>query len=377
MSLETLRTVILGVGWPILIIGSIFIAIQGWLFYESLKGSVFARLVLPSVFGWLVTMYSLGVTATFYMVNDVSGTRIVLPIFLVWFVTFVALILVTFRWSKEAVKLHHFYDSLEDQVRKRTAELTKAHKKELASEKQVRKLKDELLFIAAHELRSPVNAIKWGLDAFITERYTQRDIPNESLELLKNVYERNEHLVSLADNLLNIARLEEGALQIKSEEVDLNEIIDDAIQETKPLAENTHVHILGPEKRPLPHVIADKAMTKEVIVNLVNNAVKYNKENGVVSFAWTERNRTLAIEVKDTGIGIPTRDLEHMFEKFHRADNAKRSHVSGAGLGLYIVKKLVVKMKGAIQVESEEGKGSVFVVSLPLALKEKTPTTSR
>ena len=367
MSLETLRTIILSVGWPVLVVGSIFIAIQGWLFYESLKGSIFARLVLPSVFGWLVTMYSLGVTATFYMVNDVSGATIVLPIFLVWFVTFVTLLAVTFRWSKEAVKLHHFYDSLEQQVEERTAELTKAHKKELANEKQIRKLKDELLFIAAHELRSPVNAIKWGLDAFITERYTQRDIPDESMDLLKNVYERNEHLVSLADNLLNIARLEEGALQIKTEEVDLNEIIDDAIQETQPLAKNTHIHILGPKNRPLPHVLADKAMTKEVIVNLVNNAVKYNKENGVVSFAWTEKSRALVLEVKDTGIGIPAKDLERMFKKFHRADNAKRGHVSGAGLGLYIVKKLVTKMKGSIKVESMEGKGSVFFVSLPLA----------
>ena len=367
MSLETLRTIILSVGWPVLVVGSIFIAIQGWLFYESLKGSIFARLVLPSVFGWLVTMYSLGVTATFYMVNDVSGATIVLPIFLVWFVTFVTLLAVTFRWSKEAVKLHHFYDSLEQQVEERTAELTKAHKKELANEKQIRKLKDELLFIAAHELRSPVNAIKWGLDAFITERYTQRDIPDESMDLLKNVYERNEHLVSLADNLLNIARLEEGALQIKTEEVDLNEIIDDAIQETQPLAKNTHIHILAPKKRPLPHVLADKAMTKEVIVNLVNNAVKYNKENGVVSFAWTEKSRALVLEVKDTGIGIPAKDLERMFKKFHRADNAKRGHVSGAGLGLYIVKKLVTKMKGSIKVESMEGKGSVFFVSLPLA----------
>src|SRR3989338_3978020 len=367
MSLETLRTIILSVGWPVLVVGSIFIAIQGWLFYESLKGSIFARLVLPSVFGWLVTMYSLGVTATFYMVNDVSGATIVLPIFLVWFVTFVTLLAVTFRWSKEAVKLHHFYDSLEQQVEERTAELTKAHKKELANEKQIRKLKDELLFIAAHELRSPVNAIKWGLDAFITERYTQRDIPDESMDLLKNVYERNEHLVSLADNLLNIARLEEGALQIKTEEGDLNEIIDDAIQETQPLAKNTHIHILGPKKRPLPHVLADKAMTKEVIVNLVNNAVKYNKENGVVSFAWTEKSRALVLEVKDTGIGIPAKDLERMFKKFHRADNAKRGHVSGAGLGLYIVKKLVTKMKGSIKVESMEGKGSVFFVSLPLA----------
>jgi len=367
MDLYSLRTFILSFGWPVLILGSIYIVLKAWDFYKTLEKSIFGKLVFPSLVGWLISMYSLGIVATFYMLDNVEGTKVVLPIFIAWFVTMVLIFIITIRWSKEAVALQTFYNTLEKKVKERTKELEIAHKKEIEREKQIEKLKDQFIFIAAHELRSPVNAIKWGLDSFFDEKEVTEKIPKDMVKLLKDVYTRNQKLVDLIENLLNVARLEEGIIQVKLEAIRMEDILKEVIKETALLADAHNVQV---EKLPdptMPFVNADSTLVKEVLTNLITNAIKYNKDNGKVSFSWEQQGSQLVFRVQDTGIGIPQENQHAVFSKFYRARNSEKSKIKGVGLGLYITKELIQKMKGAIWFESKEEHGTAFCFTLPLA----------
>lgn len=366
MDLYFLRNFILSFGWPVLILGSVYIVLKAWDFYKTLEKSIFGKLVFPSLVGWLVSMYSLGIVATFYMANDVEGTKVVLPIFIAWFVTMVLIFVITIRWSKEAVVLQAFYNTLEKKVEERTKELEVAHKKEIEDEKQIEKLKDQFIFIAAHELRSPVNAIKWGLDSFFDEQELLEKIPKDTLKILRDVYARNQKLIDLIENLLNVARLEEGVIQMRLEAINIESILKDVVKENKVLADKYNVHIEELPHSNIPLINADDMLLREVLTNLVTNAIKYNKDNGRVSFSWEHQGPQLLFSVKDTGMGIPRENQSSVFNKFYRASNSKDGKIQGLGLGLYITKELIQRMNGAIWLESTEGIGSIFSFTLPL-----------
>lgn len=364
MTPEFLRTLILATGWPVLVMGSIFILVKTSKFYVAVKESPFGKLVLSSIAGWLVTMYSLGIVSTFYMFSSLESVRIVFPIFLIWFVTFVIIVTVTIRWSKEVVTLHAFYTGLEEEVRRRTHELEKAHKHELENEKKIQRLKDEFLFIAAHELRSPVNAIKWGLQTVFEEK-SATNLSPEIKEILHSVYDRNERLKDLISRLLNTARLEQGVLTIKSERVEPSRIIREVLDEVAHTASENNIHLENNAGDP-PAILADPTLLKEMLTNLLTNAIRYNKKDGAVTITEKHTSRMVTISVRDTGNGIPKQQLPHVFEKFHHIthDNALGKDKS-VGLGLYITKELATRMGGTITALSEEGKGSTFSFSLP------------
>lgn len=378
MELWTIRILILAIGWPVLTIGSVFLLGKTWIFYREVRGSLFGRLVVPSILGWLLTMYSLAIVATFYMLSDVQATRIVLPIFVVWFITMITITIITLRWNKEAAKLHEFYTDLEVQVEDRTVELKKAHKKELEHEREIQKLKDEFLFVATHELRSPVNAIKWGLDAFFSEQDYIKTVPGSLLQILKNVYERNEHLVTLVERLLDVARIEEGTVKVKNEAVILCEVITEIIHELSPLADKSHVHLQQAlADSNIPVITGDRALIKEVLLNLTNNAIKYNKPDGSVTFQWIADSKAVYVSVEDTGIGIPITEIPHVFEKFHQVHKNHPTVVKGTGLGLYIAQALMTRMNGSIAVKSIEGAGTTFTVSFRTYSPKKSKSTPR
>lgn len=378
MELSTIRILIIATGWPILVIGSIFLLGKTWIFYREVKGSLFGRLVVPTILGWLLTMYSLAIVATFYILSDVEATRVVLPVFIMWFITMVIITVITLRWNKEAAKLHKFYTDLEVQVDERTIELKKAHKKELEHEHEIQKLKNEFLFVATHELRSPVSAIKWGLDALFSEKEYIKTVPESMLRILKNVYERNDHLVTLVERLLDVARIEEGTVKVKNEAVILCEVLSEIIHELSPLAEKSNVHLQQAlADTNIPIVSGDRALIKEVLLNLTNNAIKYNKPDGSVSFQWIADSKAVYVSVEDTGIGIPIAEIPHVFDKFHQVHKNHPTVVKGTGLGLYIAQALMTRMNGSIAVKSIEGKGTSFTVSFRAYSAKKSKTTPR
>lgn len=230
---------------------------------------------------------------------------------------------------------------------------------------QLQKLKDEFVFIAAHELKAPVAAIKGYLTLLIDGTVGKIDeIAKEFMIKIKN---SNERLIQLVTDLLQIARTEAGAIKIEIHPVNIEEAILPIINEFKIEAEKRRITIDYQKFLELPKIYADLDRLKEIFANLISNAIKYNLDNGKVFIYHQIKNEHLLTFVKDTGLGIPKDQQGKIFQKFFRVQSKATEDIQGTGLGLFIVKQLVEKMNGKIWFESEEGKGTTFIISLPIA----------
>lgn len=230
--------------------------------------------------------------------------------------------------------------------------------------KQLEELKKEFVFIAAHELRTPVTAIKGYLSMVMDG--DAGPVSSSIKELLEKVIKSNQRLINLVNDLLEVARSEAGRLTIKVAAVDITEPIKAVLSELQPLADEKSIKMVYEPPANLPHALADSDRVKEVMVNLIGNAIKYTIGSGTVTISHEVRGRELITHIKDTGIGMPKEAQKKLFEKFYRVQDEKTRGITGTGLGLFIVKQIIEKMNGKIWVESEEGKGSVFSFSLPL-----------
>jgi signal transduction histidine kinase len=230
--------------------------------------------------------------------------------------------------------------------------------------RRLEELKNEFVFIAAHELRTPVTAIK-GYISMVFEKAEGR-LDAEIEKFLAEVKKASERLNNLVNDLLQIARSEAGRLEIKVAPTDIIAPIKAVISELKVLADEKSINIIY-DAGTLPKVLADPARLKEVMVNLVGNAIKYTLGAGTVTISHEIRGNEIITHVKDTGIGIPKEAQKKLFEKFYRVQDERTREITGTGLGLFIVKQIIEKMGGKIWFESEEGKGSTFSFSLPIA----------
>jgi PAS domain S-box-containing protein len=213
--------------------------------------------------------------------------------------------------------------------------------------KRLAKLRNEFVYVAAHELKNPVSAIRALLDVIFDDKRITIE-PLMRSYLLK-VQEADERLLQLVDDLLEVSRGESGRLKINVSSQDMAEHVAQIFSELKPTALGKDVTL---DYVPLvrnPKVLADPMKLKEVLANLISNAIKYN--------------------VSDTGIGIGKEDTEHLFEKFWRSEDMAVRAQPGTGLGLFIVKELVERMGGKMTVDSKRGKGTTFTFTLPLAGK--------
>ncbi len=247
-------------------------------------------------------------------------------------------------------------DELED--------LGMAFNKMMAGLKQLQELKDEFVFIAAHELRTPVAAIKGYLSMIMDGSVGKVD--DTAKEFIKKVMNANQRLIQLVNDLLQVARSEAGKLTIQVAAMDVVEPITSTLDELKPLASEKSI-AMNYASSAAPKVMTDPVRLKEVLVNLVGNAIKYSGNGGSVTITHEIKDKNLVISVKDTGFGIGKEAQAKLFEKFYRVQTDKTREITGTGLGLFIVKQIVEKMNGKISVKSTEGQGSTFSFSLPLA----------
>ena len=355
----------ISVGWPILIVASVFIIIKSWIFYREVEKSPFGKLVAGANAGWLATMYSLGIVATFYLFRDVTSVRIVFPVFAVWVVSLILILYTTVHWSSQASTLHAFYTNLAAEVERRSRELDTTCKNQLENEKKIQQLKDEILFVAAHELRSPVSAIKWGLSTLLEEKDFAAHLSTHQKDLLLKVYVHNERLENLVSRLLNTARIEQGVLSIKKERVYLSSIASEVMDEVKHATIENNIRIFNTIGNP-PPVLADSTLVKEILTNLITNAIRYNVPDGTVTITARHTDAMVTVHVSDTGQGIPRDQLTDIFQKFHKVPQKRTlGKDRSIGLGLYITKELVTRMGGTIRAISELGEGSTFIFTLP------------
>lgn len=214
---------------------------------------------------------------------------------------------------------------------------------------------------ASHELRTPLTVLRGELESAAQKPQLDREVG----ETISSALEETERLSRIVDSLLAISRLDAGEAQMENVRFDLAELAATTTEQMRLLAEDKNI-ALESRTNERVEISGDQARIKQVIVNLVDNAVKYTSEGGTVSVQVSAEKNHALFEVIDTGIGIPTEALSHLFERFYRVDKARSRRIGGVGLGLAIVQAIVAAHRGQVRVESEEGNGSRFQVLLPL-----------
>lgn len=243
---------------------------------------------------------------------------------------------------------------------RRDLELTNANQKLT----QLDRLKSEIISIAAHQLRTPLSAIKWTLKVLIDG--DAGPVTTAQRELLSKGFESNERMIGLVNDMLEVDRLESGKIMYTFVPVAFDELVRGMIASLLPLATQKGIRIeFLSSSAPIEKIKVDPDKMRDVLQNLIDNAIKYTKENGVVTIGLEASGGDLHFWVKDTGIGIPEADKEKIFSRFFRAQNAAHSQTSGSGLGLFIVQSIVKRHGGKIWFESEENVGTTFHVLLP------------
>ncbi|MDX1607928.1 MAG: sensor histidine kinase [Candidatus Spechtbacterales bacterium] len=231
--------------------------------------------------------------------------------------------------------------------------------------KRLQELKDEFVFVAAHELRTPVTAIK-GYLSLILEGSAGK-ISDQAEKFLNQTKKANDSLNQLVNDLLEIARSDAGRLEVETAPVNIGEPAKSTVEQLQPLADEKNITLSYNTDIKAPSVIADEKRIKEILVNLAGNAIKYTQEGGRVELFHEVKDGMVATHVKDNGFGISEEDQKELFSKFYRVKTDKTKNIQGTGLGLFIVKQLVEKMGGKIWVNSKEGEGSDFAFTLPVA----------
>lgn len=255
--------------------------------------------------------------------------------------------------------LQNAHSELEARVTQRTEALTQA----LAEVEKANRAKTEFLSRMSHELRTPLNAILGFGQLLEMDNIT--DLQQESVGL---ILKAGSHLLGLINEILDIAGLESGRLTPEIEVVSVGQAIAEMCALVSPLAANRQVDIVTVNAESWRHfVMADERRIKQILINLLSNGIKYNYVGGKVTITCeeTEADR-IRISVADTGAGIAPDDLARIFTPFERLD-AARTQVEGTGLGLFIAHRLIAAMAGSIEVQSEPGVGSTFVIELPKA----------
>lgn len=255
-------------------------------------------------------------------------------------------------------ELAKYRGHLEDLVLKRTLELEKA----LELAESADHLKSAFLATMSHELRTPLNSII-GFTGLLVQGLAG-PLNDEQKKQLHMVQNSSRHLLELINDVLDISKIEAGQLNIASEPFDIDESIRRVIGIVSPLAERKDLALYLKPSSKLGTITGDKRRVEQVIINLLNNSIKFT-ENGYVEVSCRLEDSEVHISVEDTGIGIAPEDLEKIFRPFQQVDTGLSRKHEGTGLGLSITKKLVDMMGGRITVQSTVGKGSTFSIVIP------------
>lgn len=255
--------------------------------------------------------------------------------------------------------------SLEEQNEK--LQIEKGHVEHARHEaEKANKAKSDFLAAMSHELRTPLNAIL-GFGQMLKLNPNDPLSPKQA-EYMDDIIAGGEHLLVLVNDVLDLVKIEADQIVLSVEQVCAQDIIDESIALTSPLADTSHVTIINrAAMKPKQHIRADALRMKQALINLLSNAIKYNLDNGrvIVDHQKTD-DGYLHISISDTGIGIASKHYGDVFEVFHRVEADPMKAVEGTGIGLAVTKQLVEQMGGRIGFDSEEDKGSTFWIEMPL-----------
>jgi len=231
--------------------------------------------------------------------------------------------------------------------------------------KRLDKAKSEFVSIASHQLRTPLTAMKGYLSLLLDGSYGQ--IGQAFKKPIHSVYDSNQRLIHLVNDLLSLSRIESGKIKLEPEPTNIQEVIQSVIDELKLKAEQKNLELVFKEPAPpLPAAMLDPEKIRNVILNLIDNSIRYTRQ-GSITTGIQQAGKVVHITIADTGEGMNKEELQKLFQSFSRGQAGKELSTEGAGLGLYIARQFVEMHKGKIWAKSEgKGKGSAFHIELPV-----------
>jgi PAS domain S-box-containing protein len=228
---------------------------------------------------------------------------------------------------------------------------------------EVDRLKSEFVANTSHELRTPLQSVMGFTKLLLSGKVND---PAKQKEFLTIIDKQSEHLVMLIEDLIDVQRLESGRFHVDKSAVRIEEIIGEAVRELNSIASERGIDIKQQIAGSIPELIADGMRLKQVVHNILNNAVKFSHDDGMIWIKADKQDSEVLVQIIDQGIGIPKDAIGGIFERFHQVDGSLTRRAQGTGLGLYIVKQIVESHGGRVWVESVEGKGSTFSFILPI-----------
>ena len=235
---------------------------------------------------------------------------------------------------------------------------------DVSREKVVERLKTEFVSLSAHQLRTPLSAIKWTLRMLLDGDLGK--VNPDQKEYIEKTYKSNERMIALVNDLLNVTRIEEGRYLYRKTTTEVQPLIEFVISSLRDKTKKQKIKLefIKPKKK-VPKIKVDVEKVRMAIYNIINNAISYTPHGGKVDVSLMGEKDGVRVEVSDNGIGIPKDQQKRVFSKFFRAGNAVREETTGTGLGLYITKNIIEAHNGKVWFDSKEGKGTTFYFTIP------------
>mgnify|MGYP002509649491 FL=1 len=222
--------------------------------------------------------------------------------------------------------------------------------------------RQEFVSNVSHELKTPITSMKVLADSLISQKDVPIEVYQEFMEDITKEVEREDKIIT---DLLSLVKMDRTAADLTITEVDINILVELIMRRLRPIAQKRDVELVYESIRPVTAAVDEVKMTL-VISNLVENAIKYNKEHGWVKVTLDADHQFFTIVVADSGLGIPQESMDHIYERFYRVDKSRSREIGGTGLGLAITKSAIMMHRGSIKAESIEGEGTTFTVRIPL-----------
>lgn len=265
----------------------------------------------------------------------------------------------------------HEIEQLNATLQQRIDEATKELRASNAELQRLDEAKDEFISMASHQLRTPLTSVK-GYISMVIEGDAGK-ITTTQKQLLSEAFTSSERMVHLINDFLNVSRLQTGKFMLDRRSIDLSKVVEQELDSLKTTAQSHSMKLRYRKPSHFPILYLDEGKIRQVIMNFVDNAIYYSRENSAIIVGLAIEGSDIVFTVKDTGIGVPIAEQKNLFGKFFRATNARTQRPDGTGVGLFLAKKVIVAHGGAMVFNSVEGEGSTFGFRLPVKRMSQPP----
>ena len=268
--------------------------------------------------------------------------------------TFSKELVIAIQNSLHYEEIEQFNVTLQDRVNQATSKLRKTNEKL----RTLDEAKDDFISMASHQLRTPLTSVK-GYISLILDGDAGK-ISSLQRKMLAQAFSSSQKMVYLIADLLNLSRLKTGKFAIEPSEVNLADLVEEEVAQLIETAKNKQISLIYQKPDNFPKLYLDNTKIRQVVMNYIDNAIYYTQTGGKINIVLEEKAQTIEFKVIDNGIGVPRTEAHHLFTKFYRASNARKNRPDGTGLGLFMVKKIIIAEGGSILFDSKEGEGSTF-----------------